>query len=235
MIYNNAGTAEGLENAWGLAAWIEYDQQVLLFDTGGDPEILSANMETLRLDPGKIDKIFISHDHWDHMGGLEMVLGRMDKKPDLYITANTENTYREKYPGAKIIPVSTPVQIDDHAWSTGSFETIYKNNKLQEHSLILVNDDSMVLLAGCSHPGITEITERVLLNHPEKKLLLVTGGFHLAMKTRKKVVDISGQLKEMGVQKIAPSHCTGESSVGIFEKNWGEDFVNLNLGDSFVF
>lgn len=231
MIYNNTGVCKGLQNAWGLSVWIENENGVTLFDTGGEAPILKNNLTHLGLDVNKIKQIIISHDHWDHNGGISMVLEKMEKKPDLYVTANTEKEYSKKYTDAKVIGVSEPVLISEGIWSSGSLSTEYKANGLEEQALILIRDDSMIILTGCSHPGIVKIVERVKEIHPQKKIKLVAGGFHLMRESKNNVEEISIQLKNLDIEKIAPSHCTGEDSIEIFRKNWGESFVDLNIND----
>ncbi len=34
---------------------------------------------------------------------------------------------------------------------------------------------------------------------------------------------------------IAPSHCTGSRPIRIFRENWGERFIEMNLGDNYLF
>jgi 7,8-dihydropterin-6-yl-methyl-4-(beta-D-ribofuranosyl)aminobenzene 5'-phosphate synthase len=233
IIYNNTGECEGLTNSWGFSAWIENREAPLLFDAGGKGEILEQNMSYLGLDPGKLKKIVISHDHWDHFGGLEKILTKTREKPELYVTANTARAYADKFPNATVKSVSDPVRITDHIWSTGSLKTTYKGKELHEHSLLITHNNTMVLLTGCSHPGIANITEAAKSVFPEKRLLLVAGGFHLAFKRAARVKEISERLKELGVEKIAPSHCTGNSAIKTFRHEWGANFTDLNIGDTF--
>jgi metal-dependent hydrolase (beta-lactamase superfamily II) len=40
-------------------------------------------------------------------------------------------------------------------------------------------------------------------------------------------------MSRLGVEKIAPSHCTGNSAIKTFRHEWGTNFVNLNIGDTF--
>ena len=231
IIYNNTGVCEGLKNAWGLSVWIENEHGVCLFDTGGEAPILEQNLNHLGLNLNKVKQIILSHDHWDHNGGLSMVLEKINKKTDLYVTSNTEEEYSDKYTNAHVIGVSKPIQIDKEIWSTGSLKTDYKTNGLEEQTLIITKNDSMILLTGCSHPGIVKIVERCKEIHPDKKLELVTGGFHLMKETKKNVKEISSQLKKLGIKNIAPSHCTGDSSIEIFRQDWGDRFVDMNIGD----
>jgi len=77
MVYNNTGKVDGMENAWGLSAWIDDAGDITLFDTGGDPKVLEHNLSELGLDPGKINRVIISHDHWDHNGGIGLILEKL--------------------------------------------------------------------------------------------------------------------------------------------------------------
>ncbi len=57
----------------GFSAFIETDHGNYLFDTGGGRSIVSNSL-TLNKDLKSIRKIFLSHGHYDHTGGLSEVL-----------------------------------------------------------------------------------------------------------------------------------------------------------------
>lgn len=64
----------------GFSAFIEMDKGNYLFDTGSGRSIV-ANSLTLNKDLKSISKIFLSHGHYDHTGGLSEVLklkGKVD-------------------------------------------------------------------------------------------------------------------------------------------------------------
>ncbi len=235
MVYNNTGSANGLKNAWGLSAWIDDAGDITLFDTGGDPDVLEHNLSGLGLDTSKINRIIISHDHWDHNGGIQRVVDKLSKPTDLYIVEKHREEYAKKFPGAKVKGIESPVKITDHIWTTGALSTSYKGNALHEQSVIIHNQDTMLLLTGCSHPGIVRIAERALEIYPDKQLELVTGGFHLMRAPKTEVEKISGELMNLGISRIAPSHCTGDRSIKIFRENWGDRFIEMNLGDHYLF
>lgn len=234
MIYNNTGTHQGLKNAWGLSAWVEADNQVTLFDTGGEPDTLLGNMDYLGLDARQIARIVISHNHWDHKGGLHAVLERIGRETDLFVVKADETEYRREYPSAKVTGIQEGRQIHGSLWSTGSLAGTYRDGALYEQSLILVQDKAIAVLTGCSHPGIVKTTERAAELHPDKKIAFVGGGFHLMRKHKKTVIHISDRLKDLGVEKIAASHCTGKQSIKVFREEWDDRFHNLNLGDEFT-
>jgi len=73
----------------GFSVFIETDQGNFLFDTGRGNSIV-ANSLTLGKDLRTLRKIFLSHGHYDHTGGLPEVLkvkGRVDVHvhPDVFI------------------------------------------------------------------------------------------------------------------------------------------------------
>lgn len=76
----------------GLSFWIEFDDEVYLFDTGQTGNI-RYNIDLLKLDPQRINYTILSHSHYDHTGGLLNILD-LDIKSKLYIG---HGFWNEKY------------------------------------------------------------------------------------------------------------------------------------------
>jgi len=57
----------------GFSAFIETDRGTYLFDTGGGPSVVKNSL-SLGKDLRTVQKIFLSHGHYDHTGGLPEVL-----------------------------------------------------------------------------------------------------------------------------------------------------------------
>jgi 7,8-dihydropterin-6-yl-methyl-4-(beta-D-ribofuranosyl)aminobenzene 5'-phosphate synthase len=55
---------------WGFAALIEADGHTVLFDTGERPNTVLKNAEELGIDLSAVDTVILSHNHFDHTGGL---------------------------------------------------------------------------------------------------------------------------------------------------------------------
>jgi len=70
---NSAGPAYGILGEHGLSILIEREGGNVLFDTGQGNTILH-NLTCLKKDPKRIDRIALSHGHYDHTGGLKQVL-----------------------------------------------------------------------------------------------------------------------------------------------------------------
>src|SRR5215469_11771057 len=74
ILYDSFGKNPALTMDWGFAALVEYAGKRILFDTGGNPDILARNAATKNVDLTRLDFVVMSHRHGDHMGGLTYVL-----------------------------------------------------------------------------------------------------------------------------------------------------------------
>ena len=78
---NTAGRGDFL-GEWGLSILVETEETTVLLDTGKGFS-MGYNADTLGIDTGKIDRIVLSHGHFDHTGGLRELLRRMRKKVEV--------------------------------------------------------------------------------------------------------------------------------------------------------
>jgi 7,8-dihydropterin-6-yl-methyl-4-(beta-D-ribofuranosyl)aminobenzene 5'-phosphate synthase len=67
---------------WGLSVLVETETGNILLDTGRSVST-TYNADTLGIDLRRIDKIVLSHAHYDHTGGLVSVLRRMKKEVEV--------------------------------------------------------------------------------------------------------------------------------------------------------
>ena len=59
----------------------------------------------------------------------------------------------------------------------------------------------------------------------KEDIYLLMGGFHLKNKTSGEIAQIIMEFKRLGIQKIAPLHCTGKLAVGYMKTEFGKDFI----------
>jgi 7,8-dihydropterin-6-yl-methyl-4-(beta-D-ribofuranosyl)aminobenzene 5'-phosphate synthase len=133
---NTAGRGSLLAE-WGLSILMETEKTSVLLDTGNSVST-AHNADALGIDLSGIDKIILSHGHYDHTGGLRQVLKKMRKEieiiahpdiwqakyarrknePDRYIGIPFQRIELESL-GAIFNHTGEPVKIDDSIMTTG--------------------------------------------------------------------------------------------------------------------
>jgi 7,8-dihydropterin-6-yl-methyl-4-(beta-D-ribofuranosyl)aminobenzene 5'-phosphate synthase len=151
IVYDNEADT-GLKSGWGFSCLIETEKRIL-FDTGDSGEKLIYNLKRLNIQPESITAVVISHNHWDHTGGLNDFL-KANSKAEVF----HPKTY------------SKCTQIYPDIYSTGVLGTLIK-----EQSLVINTRKGNIIVTGCAHPGLKKIIER---SQEIGKIYGVVGGFH---------------------------------------------------------
>jgi len=95
--------------------------------------------------------------------------------------------------------------------------------------LAVSTSDGLVIVVGCSHPGIDKIVETAVAIDP--RVHLVAGGFHLVVAKDPEIDSVISSLRDtLKVQYVAPGHCTGEPTFTALKKAFGERYVYAGLG-----
>ncbi len=184
IIYDNDSGKRGLKADWGFSSLIEVENAPpLLFDTGADGPTLLYNMKRLGIDPGRIGVIVISHSHGDHTGGLSDIL-RINNDAEIYVPASTG----ARIPERRVIPVSQPVQISEAVFSIGELKGI-------EQSLAVRTSRGILVVVGCSHPGVGAILDAASYYGRIYGIIGGLHGFHEFNRLN-------------GLSLICPCHCT---------------------------
>jgi 7,8-dihydropterin-6-yl-methyl-4-(beta-D-ribofuranosyl)aminobenzene 5'-phosphate synthase len=228
IVYDNTAYDPDLRAEWGFAAWIEYGGHTLLFDTGGDSPTLLNNMEKLGLDPQKIEAVVLSHIHGDHVGGLQGLLST-GITPTVYALASFPRSFKEAVRSqVELVEVRDGLEILPGLHSTGELQ-----GPVVEQALAIETSEGLVVITGCAHPGIVRIVReaRAIV---DEDVALVLGGFHLMGTSASGVRGIISDLRQLGVRRASPTHCTGERAIAIFAENFGEDYEPGGAGRVFV-
>jgi 7,8-dihydropterin-6-yl-methyl-4-(beta-D-ribofuranosyl)aminobenzene 5'-phosphate synthase len=70
LVTNVAGDPRLGEGEWGYSALVEVDGHKILYDTGASPDMVLKNAKALHVDLSDVEDVVLSHNHWDHVGGL---------------------------------------------------------------------------------------------------------------------------------------------------------------------
>ncbi|MCM8776520.1 MAG: MBL fold metallo-hydrolase [Candidatus Omnitrophica bacterium] len=218
-------------SGWGFSAFINGR---VLFDTGCDGKRLLKNMAKMEIDIERIESVVISHNHWDHWGGLKDFL-RQHPGIQMWLGRDgfEKSRIRQSLPPGPVTHYPGRFSaVADNIYSTGEIEGRYLFKKMPEQSLVLKTANGLTVVTGCAHPGIIKILETVREQFKEK-IYLVLGGFHLFGKRRKTIRAIISRFQELGVEKAAPCHCSGKTALAMFHEAFGHNFIELKVGDSF--
>ncbi len=186
IVYDNEAE-EGLIKDWGFSCLIG---DRILFDTGASQHKLLQNMEKMKVDLDAIDTIILSHEHSDHTGGIKIAEYTQGVKVFIpHSFSRRKKASLEQIRGVELIEVTDTVELLPGIMSTGELGSI------AEQSLMVDTVDGIVVVTGCSHPGLD-----VILGHASKwgELYGVIGGFHGFEK-----FEVLADLK-----LIVPCHCT---------------------------
>jgi 7,8-dihydropterin-6-yl-methyl-4-(beta-D-ribofuranosyl)aminobenzene 5'-phosphate synthase len=225
VLYNNVPYGPGCRCQWGFACLVRGTKDTILFDTGGDGRLLLANMEHLGVDPEEIDCVVLSHSHGDHTGGVRDLLPRL-RPVRWYIPADFVARFRGSLEraGHTVTAVSGPIEICSAVYSTGEL-----GSGIREQSLVVETAVGLIVITGCAHPGIVHITATARKQR-EQKVYLILGGFHLGSHSEAQIAGIVEQLQALGVEKVAPSHCSGDRAIRMFADTWEEDCISSGCG-----
>ena len=230
ILYDKNTINENLYTGWGVSFLIG---DRLLFDTGENGQWLIHNMKNLNMDLNQLEVVVISHDHWDHAGGLWKILKR-NGNLKVYACPNFGNDFKERVNGlgGELIENKNVAEIEQDIYITGEIPGEYAGHFMPEQSLIVKTKNGITVITGCSHPGIVKILEKVKEKFPQENLYSVFGGFHLKDNSKSDIINVVKKFIEMKVEKAEPTHCSGRETEEIFKKEYGENFITVKVGET---
>jgi 7,8-dihydropterin-6-yl-methyl-4-(beta-D-ribofuranosyl)aminobenzene 5'-phosphate synthase len=151
ILYDN-NAHPGFKSGWGFSCLVDSSQRIL-FDTGDDGNKLIHNFEKANVDPKSVNKVVLSHNHWDHVDGL-----RGFRK----FNSEAEVVHPDDF--------SEPTEISLGIYTTGEIGALPK-----EQSLVAKTERGNIVVTGCAHPGLERILQTARKLGP---IYGVLGGFH---------------------------------------------------------
>ena len=186
---NTAGL--GLLGEWGFSVLVETEKDCVLFDTGASGSTVH-NADILKKDLSRVQRIALSHGHYDHTGGLRDVLRRTGKvdvvaHPDIWELKGGgfgENARYVGIPfrreeleglGARFNLTQKPVEIGDGIMTTGEVPMTTGYEQIESYLSVkrgnewlpdpLADDLSLVIDTGEGLVVILGCAHRGMINH----------------------------------------------------------------------
>ena len=227
ILFDNHNPSGDPRSLWGFAAYVH--EYKLLFDTGSNGRVLLRNMKKLGIDITEVKYLFLSHEHWDHIGGVDSVL---EANPNLTIFAPrslSKNMIADMrtLSNEVIVCRGTPLPLAPDLYSTG-----VQGKYTPEHALVIDGASPMVL-TGCGHYGIDRIVRRAggILDKP---IETVIGGFHLHDTPSEEIDEKITTLRATGTTRVMPTHCSGDEAIEQFKDAFGEGFFDGGIGSRLI-
>ena len=133
------------------------------------------------------------------------------------------------FPGANIQLIDKTTEVMPGITLIALVSDAPGTRELKELSLAIDTPDGVVLVVGCSHPGIEAIVaEAVKMN---SHIHFLAGGFHLVVAQDPVIEKVANALHDTyKVDYIAPGHCTGEPTFTALQKVFGDRYLYAGLG-----
>lgn len=261
ILYDAFGPQSAMQKDWGFSALIEYQGKRILFDTGDNAEIFAHNAKTLGVDLTKLDFVVISHRHGDHIGGLPYLLSvnpsvkiyAPKENFGIFGSSLPSSFYRRdaSLPADRRYFDGRPPEVMQfgNAWNR-NFALVDKTTEiapgiflislvssnpgtleLHELSLAIKTPRGLVVIVGCSHPGIENIL--TVASTIDAHIRLIAGGLHLVTTADQEIRRIAAALRNSWkVDSIAPGHCTGEPAFVALAEAFGDRYLYAGLGST---
>jgi 7,8-dihydropterin-6-yl-methyl-4-(beta-D-ribofuranosyl)aminobenzene 5'-phosphate synthase len=248
LVTNLGGDPHAGYGEWGYSALVEVDGHKILYDTGASPDLVLQNARALHIDLADVEDLVLSHNHWDHVGGLMALRRELSKtnpkaisrvhvgagilRPRLTSTGEDHNGLKDiqaQYTatGGSFVVHDHPTELWPGVWFTGpvprpneeknwspglSLDTPtgrVEDNVPEDSALVFDTAEGTVILTGCGHAGIVNISEYARHIVGPAPLLAVVGGLHLFAASDTTLEWTGEKLKDFHLLNLLAGHCTG--------------------------
>ncbi len=241
----------------GVSYLIEIEGEKILFDTGHS-DVFLRNATKLGINiQEEVKTVVLSHGHWDHGNGLAF----LNKKTLITHPASFTLRFRQKNLSPvglelskpeiqqrfNLVEKSLPFKITKHLYFLGK---IPRENNFEGQTTSFVDDcgnpdfvpddsalaaiinNELVIITGCSHAGICNITKYAQKITGISKIRAIIGGFHLKEQNQQTLQTIDF-FKQEKPTMLLPSHCTELPALALFYQSF--PFQQLKTGTTLLF
>ena len=242
----------------GLSILIEFNDNKILFDTGQTGQYLTE-LERLGKKEADIDAVVVSHGHYDHANGMKYLennlpvfihkdallpkykrIGNSYKfnGVDLDAIEKNNNNFIFVKDGYEILPKISIVgdiknEIHNHKFLLDR-DSNFIDDFHDEIGLVIEEDDGLSVFLGCSHFGVENALKKIKGIHHDKIIKNLVGGMHLIEKDSIEIIRLAKMLKQKGIKRIYPLHCTGEEAIKVFKDIYQSDCEIIKSSETVI-
>lgn len=260
ILYDAFGKSPALKKAWGFSALVEYAGKRILFDTGGNAEILEQNVKALGVDLTKLDFVVLSHRHSDHISGLNYLL-RVNPTAKIYTPTEPWGPFGWGVPNS-FYRKDDSLAANMRYFDGNPPDALSASTPWPQANFIRV-DSTMEIAPGIFLvPTISQVTGTLELreismairgpqgliivdgcSHAGVEKILETaakidphvrvlfGGLHLVGSSDADIQRITAALHDRWkLDYLAVGHCTGEPTFAALQKAFGDRYLYAGLG-----
>jgi 7,8-dihydropterin-6-yl-methyl-4-(beta-D-ribofuranosyl)aminobenzene 5'-phosphate synthase len=92
----------------------------------------------------------------------------------------------------------------------------------------------LVMIVGCSHPGLVKLVETAEAQRKKKSVRLLLGGFHMLRKNPEQIKATIDRLQDLKVAAVIPAHCSGDLAKELFQLTYGKQYHTAGAGRRIV-
>ena len=193
---------------------------------GGLTHLLSVNPKVKIYAPKETFGIYgsdLPSKFYRHNEALSAEMRYYDGKPPEIMRFGTA------FPGANFELIDKTTEVAPGVTLIALVSDAPGTKELKELSLAINTPDGLVLVVGCSHPGIEAIVAEAAKISP--RIHMVTGGLHMVVAPDEAIAKVATALHDKWhVEWIAPGHCTGEFTFAALQKVFGDHYLYTGLG-----
>jgi len=218
IVYDDICAQPGFLTGFGFSALIynNLSKTHLLFDTGNKGNILVHNINKFNVKVSEIKKVIISHNHFDHTGGLKEIY-QLNHDIEIYVPLSDMKSFMKAYPEAQVQGISEMIEVDKNIFSSGQF-----GGRLTEQSLFLKTEENdLIIISGCAHPGLEAFI--IKSQTISDKIIAVIGGFH----------GFRNFSFLEGIEFVGACHCT--QRIREIKEKFSDQFKDVCVGNSYLF
>ena len=132
-------------------------------------------------------------------------------------------------PGAKFTQIREPTEVLPGFWLFSTVSDVTGTKEMNEVSMAIKTPQGLIVMVGCSHPGIEKILEAASKIDP--RVYSVFGGFHLVSTPDAEVSSMVTRFKDKWkFERVAAGHCTGEFVFSELNRVFGAKFDQPVVG-----